>query len=161
MLSYDIIKNLVDKVGLKRHQLAELTEQLVETLKNDHIQVTTNGEFRLIPMQTIRYVQKTKLGHIISRAFDTELCVCKLDDTVLHRLSELGFKVLDHGTLVNMEMIRFYDSDYRRVYFTDSDFLDVTGAAMNNIVKPMLGTQHDKAKLPRHHKRRSECSPIV
>lgn len=56
-----------------------------------------------------------------------------------------NFKCVDqiNGILVNMDMVKWYDSDMNRVYFSEEHFIQVTGAAIRNIISKHKGKECD------------------
>lgn len=117
-----------------------------------------------VDIETILFIaQPIKKNAKISLVTGEEIIYKVLDMDLLSyvELHFEKFKCLDqvNGILVNMDMVKWYDSDMNRVYFSMEHSIQVTGAAIKNILPKFKDKQLDLF-LQREESKKGAYSPM-
>ena len=142
---YKFIKDNIH--SLKKEEIKEIIELLIN-IYNDNSNILVpldNNKYRIINANDILYVERPKRDNYIIALTNEDIRFKNNAFDIANYLMELdsNFKCLNNGLWANVAKIRYYDSYYKRIYFSDEKYVDVTSAAINNIVKKYLGVAKD------------------
>lgn len=168
MTKEDLLELISDQIkNSSDSDVAEITQMLINRNEGSrYIICPTNVNVcNKVDVKSILYVsQPPKKNAKIYLLTGEEIPFNITDADLLSYIEthfEDEFKCLDqvNGILVNMKMVKWYDSYLNRVYFSDDDFIQVTGAAVRKILPVVKGKEFD-LDLMKKEKEKGVYSPL-
>jgi Response regulator of the LytR/AlgR family len=128
-----LIKNNINRMN--KRQVSEVTEAVLEHASEFHKSIivpTENNTVRLVSISDILYVEEIKNQFYIHLSFEIIKFVSPTN--IAEILIKNGFSYLSRNTLVNINKLMYFDSYYRRAYFHEDKYVEITGAAIVQVL---------------------------
>lgn len=144
-----LLKNDMDHFAQEEHI------ELIKMISDFH---NETGEYVLVPLENnglriisandIYFIKQPKKGKIFIHTYEEIIEYTTMKTNLLDYMvvKNKKFRLLNSGLVVNIDKMVGYNSYYRKVYLSDDLVIDVTGAAINNIVRKILGKDKDRCK---------------
>ncbi|GAB6989478.1 LytTR family transcriptional regulator DNA-binding domain-containing protein [Paenibacillus pini] len=108
-----------------------------------------NNSIRLMHVNDILYIKEPKKGKVFIVTINEEIEFKNSATNLLEYIEKVSppFRFLNNGLVANLDKATHYNSYLRKVYFHGNKTVDVTGAAMTNIIQKVLGKNRDEHRV--------------
>lgn len=149
MLPKDAFMKLIIEVcnELDQTDIIELTNILLKKCQNTTSIIVPQGDnrFSIINTDEILYISNKEKDYTVFATLKNTYYKKIKNYEILHFIEKNNsdFRLLNSNLLVNIPKIKMYDSYYRKIYFSEDIYINVTGSAMDNIIKRNLSKSYD------------------
>lgn len=154
-----LVKENVGKMNNK--EVIDVINMLLESTHNDSMIAVCNkaGNISFEDLEDVLYISNPKKNIYLLGKLDGEIEHSAASDFLEDTEKRFpNFRPMNRELIVNTRKMAMYDSYYRRVYFTETIFVSVTGAAINSIERNKL---LDKSKDLSAQRGKIEYAPLT
>lgn len=140
----DLIKSHIEKFSKEDYASILTIVNAYNDPNNIIIPIKDNG-IRVFNTDDIFHIYCPKKGIILINTYKETIEYCCQATNLLEYVAnhDDNFKYVNNGRVVNLTKINEYHSYNRVIYFTNGEKVDITGVAMDRIIKKSIGIEKD------------------